>query len=143
MSILPDSGGRVTLCHLRIANRIGVELNIDEGNLFELFDAQGQSMEVSGTCLVYVIPENCKIPRRVNFLVTPSLAEEKIILGWQEIQQWGILKKDINMIKDSDITMMQDQMTCLIVVESLRLSLMRRRRYVPQPIPNLGSLGGG
>ena len=57
-----------------------VDIDAKEGESFDLYDAQGASMEVSGTFFVFIIPERCKIPRRLKCLVTPSLEEEEIQL---------------------------------------------------------------
>ena len=54
MSVFPDSGASVTLCHLRVAARTSVELNGEEGKSFDLFDDQGLSMEVAGTCFLHI-----------------------------------------------------------------------------------------
>ena len=43
------------------------------------------------------------MPRRVKCLATPSLEEEEILLGWREMQRWGILKKNFNKITYKDM----------------------------------------
>ena len=58
------------------------EINIcdkEEGEEYELFNAQGNMMGVSGTCTIYVGPEGCQKPRLVRCLATPSLEEEETL----------------------------------------------------------------
>ena len=60
-------------------------------------------MKVDGTCVVYVIPEGCTKPRTLKCLVTPSLEDEEILLGWSDMVAWKILKKDFHVLSDEDM----------------------------------------
>ena len=60
-------------------------------------------MKVMGTYVIYVIPEGCTVPRTLKCLVTPSLEDENILLGWEDMVKWGILKKEFNIMSDKDV----------------------------------------
>ena len=60
-------------------------------------------MVVEGTCIIHVVPEGCGKLRTLKCLVTPSLEEEEILLGWSDMVEWGILKRDFNDLCDEDI----------------------------------------
>ena len=92
----------MTLVHSRIVRRLGLKVNSRGGENFDLYDAQGASMVVEGTCVIHVVPEGCTKPRTLKLLVTPSLEEEEILLGWSNIVEWGILKRDFNVLSDED-----------------------------------------
>ena len=79
--ILLDSGATMTLCHAKVAKRLGLKVYQKDDNMYELFDAQGRRMEVMGMCVIYVIPEGCTVPRTLKCLVTPSLEDEEVLLG--------------------------------------------------------------
>ena len=53
-------------------------------------------------CIIYVVPDGCEKPRTLKCLVTPSLEEEEILLGWSDMVQWRILKKDFHIMQDED-----------------------------------------
>ena len=41
--------------------------------------------------------------RTLKCLVTPSLEDEEILLGWEDMVEWGILKKEFNILSDKDV----------------------------------------
>ena len=55
--ILPNSGATVTLCHAKVAKRLGLKVTQKDSGMYELFDAQGKRMEVMDTCVIYVVLE--------------------------------------------------------------------------------------
>ena len=97
----------MTLIHSRIAKRMGLKINKKGGEIYDLFDAQGNEMGVDGTCIIYVIPEGCSKPRTLKCLATPSLEEEEVLLGWRDMVGWGILKRDFNILSDEDMQVNQ------------------------------------
>ena len=83
----------MTLCHSKVAQRLGLKVTQKDSGLYELYDAQGKRMEVRGMCILYVIPEGRVIPLTLKSLVTPSLEDEEVLLGWGNMVEWGILKE--------------------------------------------------
>ena len=75
----------MTLCHAKVAKRLGLKISKKDKDIYELVDAQGRQMEVLGTCIIYVIPEGCSVPRTLKCLVTPSLEDEEVLLGWADM----------------------------------------------------------
>ena len=59
-------------------------------------------MIVEGTCVIHMVPEGCTKSRTLKCLVTPSLEEEEILLGWGDMVEWGILRRDFNVLSDED-----------------------------------------
>ena len=53
--------------------------------------------------MIYVIPEGCTVPLALKCLVTPSLEDEQVLRGWSNMVEWGILKKEFNIMKDEDM----------------------------------------
>lgn len=90
IKILPDSGATMTLCHAEVARRLGLKISKKDKDTYELVDAQGRQMEVMGTCIISVVPEGCSAPRTLKCLVTPSLEDNEILLGWADMVMWGI-----------------------------------------------------
>ena len=35
--------------------------------------------------------------------MTPSLEDEEVLLGWEDMVEWGILKKEFNIMSDGDM----------------------------------------
>lgn len=56
----------MTLCHARIARRLGLKVSTKKREQFELYDALGKSMKFEGTSVISVIPEGCTKPRRLK-----------------------------------------------------------------------------
>ena len=71
--------------------------------MYDLFDAQGKEMGIDGTCVIYVIPDGCSKPRTLKCLATPSLDEEELLLGWVDMVNWGILRRDFHILSDEDM----------------------------------------
>ena len=65
---------------------------------------QGKGMEVQGTAVVWLIPDKCTKPRRVEGLVTPDMKEADILLSWVEMMKpcWGLLSEDFPAVKDQE-----------------------------------------
>ena len=82
---MPDSGATMTLIHTRTVQRLGLQINTKGGEIYDLYDAQGKSMAVDGTCVIQVIPEGFSKPRTLKCLITPSLEEEEVLLGWADM----------------------------------------------------------
>ena len=57
-------------------------------------------MDVTGTCIIHVVPDGCKAPRTLKCLVTPSLEDKEILLGWSDMVRWGILRENFNKLSD-------------------------------------------
>ena len=38
-----------------------------------------------------------------KILVTPSLEDEEVLLGWGDMVEWGILKEDFHILSDKDV----------------------------------------
>ena len=55
VKILPDSGATMTLCHAKVAKGLSIKIAKKDKDTYELYDAQGQCMEVLGTCIIYVV----------------------------------------------------------------------------------------
>ena len=49
IKILPNSGATMTLCHAKVAMRLGLKISKKDKDIYELVDAQGQQVEVLGT----------------------------------------------------------------------------------------------
>ena len=54
-------------------------------------------------CVMYVVLEGCLVPRTLKCLGTPSLEDEEVLLGWSDMVEWGILKKEFNIMSDLDM----------------------------------------
>ena len=98
--ILPNSCATMTLCHSKVAARLGLKISRRDRDTYELVDAQGRQMEVAGTCVIHVVPDGCEAPRTLKCLVTPSLEDKEILLGWSDMVRWGILKQNFNQLSD-------------------------------------------
>ena len=61
-------------------------------------------MEVLGTAVLYLVPDNCTRKRRVEALVSPDLQEADILLSWQDMRRpcWGLLPKNFPDITDEE-----------------------------------------
>ena len=100
IKILPNSGATMTLCHSKVANGLGLKISKKDRDTYELVDAQGCQMKVAGTCVIHVVPDGCEAPRTLKCLVTLSLEDEEILLGWSDMVRWGILRENFNKLSD-------------------------------------------
>ena len=56
---------------------------------FDLYNAQGSSMIVEGTCVIHMVSEECPKTRTLKCLITPNLEEEEVLLGWMDMVKGG------------------------------------------------------
>ena len=59
-------------------------------------------MTMEGTCVLYVVFEECQKVRTFKCLVKPSLEEEEVLLGWGDMFKWKMLKEDFNILCDKN-----------------------------------------
>ena len=82
-----------------LRRKLKYEKTGDQG--INLVDAQGRSMSVLGVAKFFVLPRNKKKRRLLRALVSGDLEGEPLI-GWQQMQQWGLLSRSFLDIVDEE-----------------------------------------
>ena len=87
-----------------MADKHRLEINGERAEDFSLFNASNEEMTVLGTAIVWVVPDNCSKPRRIEGLVTPDMKDADILLSWVEMMKpcWGLLPVNFPAVSDQE-----------------------------------------
>ena len=79
-------------------------VNKEVAQNYTLLNASGEEMEVWGTAILFIVPDNCIKKRRVEALVSPDLKDADILLFWQDMKKpcWGLLPENFPDITDKE-----------------------------------------
>ena len=86
---LPDSGSTVTAVSSFLADKFKFKVVPVISDTFDIRDANNQQIEIVGKTTINLILYKKQI--QVQVLVSSSLPQQEMILGWQEMMNLGII----------------------------------------------------
>merc|ERR1711954_226076 len=92
ITLLPDSGATLHICCRASAEAWGLQIEELGPGEASLTDVQGGQIHLLGKATIALTLPSRKLETSVSLVVADTLGLEELIIGWMDLQRWGILK---------------------------------------------------
>merc|ERR1711954_140813 len=92
VTLLPDSGATLNTCCRASAEAWGLQIEeLEEGEV-SLTDVQGGQIPLVGKATIALTLPSRKLETTVTLVIADTLGLPELIIGWVDLQRWGILQ---------------------------------------------------
>merc|ERR1711954_262016 len=92
ITLLPDSGATLNTCCRASAEAWGLQIvELEEGEV-SLTDVQGGQIPLVGKATIALTLPSRQLETSVSLVVADTLGLPELIIGWMDLQRWGILQ---------------------------------------------------
>ena len=92
VTLLPDSGATLNICCRASAEAWGLEIEELGPGEASLTDVQGGNIPLLGKVSIPLTLPSRNLETSVNLVVADTIGLGELIIGWVDLQQWGILR---------------------------------------------------
>ena len=92
VSILPDSGATLNIACKASCLKWGLQIEQLAPGEASLTDVQGSSIPLLGKASINLSLPSRGLNTSLSLVVSDTLGLEDLIVGWQDLQRWGILQ---------------------------------------------------
>merc|ERR1711954_565493 len=126
ITLLPDSGATLNTCCRASAEAWGLQIEeLEEGEV-SLTDMQGGQIPLVGKATIALTLPSRKLETSVSLVIADTLGLPELIIGWMDLQRWGILQLE------EDEVLGVDNKGVLAITSSAKKFLTTQKVYPPK-----------
>merc|ERR1712114_146513 len=126
VTLLPDSGATLNTCCRASAEAWGLQIEELEAGKVSLTDVQGGQIPLIGKATIALTLPSRQLETSVSLVVADTLGLKELIIGWMDLQRWGILQ-----LEEDEVAGVGNQ-GVLAMTSSAQKFLVTQKIYPPK-----------